>query len=390
MITAMQFLLRQILGVALFVLVILGLSAAPSLVKKAGEPIAYDTLSGTTTEKKSEIPLQKTKPTSIEATPIKTSPEEEKKVSTPVISSEPPKAGTASSSSLSLQSGTNISDLNTKVRQSLVNILCTTNVPPFKAITATGVIIDPRGVILTNAHVAEYYLLKDYAGPNSIDCVIRTGSPASPSYQGELLFISPKWVEDNKNSIKEETPLGTGENDFALIFITKKIDSTLSTGTFPFLPLGTSDSDIDQKMEIDHVIAGYPAGFLGATEIERGLYIASAVGRIKQIFTFKETTVDLVSLGGSVVAQKGASGGAVVSSENGKLVGIIVTTTNAETTGERDLRAITLSHIERSMKETTGVGIKEYLSGDLDRTISLFNNTLYPYLSGILKSVLIQ
>ena len=31
-----------------------------------------------------------------------------------------------------------------------------------KAISGSGVIIDSRGVILTNAHLAEYFLLKDY------------------------------------------------------------------------------------------------------------------------------------------------------------------------------------------------------------------------------------
>ncbi len=282
----------------------------------------------------------------------------------------------------------NIPETNLKVRESTVNILCSTNFSPFKAITATGVIIDPRGVIITNAHVGQYFLLKNYAGPNSIDCVVRTGSPARPKYRGDLIFISPKWIEKNKNNLKEETPLGTGENDFAFIVINKKINGEKLAEKFPHLEPETEDSNIDREKKVDHIVAGYPAGFLGASAVEQNLYTASAVSKIQEIFTFQETTVDLVSLGGNVVAQKGSSGGAVFSSDKNKLLGLIVTTTDAKTTGERDLRAITLSHVNRSLSDSTGKGIKGYLSANLDETLSLFNKNSFPQLSQILKDVL--
>lgn len=285
----------------------------------------------------------------------------------------------------------NLNDLNSLVRESVVNIFCTTNFgDALRAITATGVIIDPRGVVLTNAHVGQYYLLRNYAGPNSIDCVIRTGSPAKPAYRGELIFISPKWVEDNKENLKAQEPLGTGENDFALIYINKNIDSTEATSTFPALDTITDDVSIDRSGLIDHVVAGYPASLLGSIEIAKNLYAYSAISRLKQVFTFDETTVDLISVGGNVVAQRGASGGAVVSSLNKKLVGLIVTTTDATTTADRDLRAITLSHIERAMRLETGKSLRGYLSGDLNAVLSNFNATLFPTLSNILRNVLIS
>ena len=353
-------------------------------VKKTSEPVSYQ---ATTTPQRILEKLEKIAPT------IPT-------IKIPVINNQVPareKTKNVESAVANLKPETailppptppNIPELNKKVRESLVNILCSTNFSPFKTITATGVIIDPRGVIITNAHVGQYFLLQNYAGTNSIDCVIRVVSPAKPKYLGNLIFISPKWIEKNKNNLKEENPLGTGENDFALIMLNKKTNGERLTEKFSYLEIETEDSNIDRDKKIDHITAGYPAGFLGATAVEKDLYIASAVSRIQEIFTFQETTVDLVSLGGNIVAQKGSSGGAVFSSDKKRLLGLIVTTTDAKTTDERDLRAITLSHVNRSMKESSGKGIKEYLSGNLDETLSLFNKDEFPYLSKILKDIL--
>ena len=73
------------------------------------------------------------------------------------------------------------STINEVTREALVNVFCTTKSGgSFKPTTGSGVIIDERGVILTNAHVAQYYLLEDYLVEDFVSCVIRTDSPASP------------------------------------------------------------------------------------------------------------------------------------------------------------------------------------------------------------------
>lgn len=46
----------------------------------------------------------------------------------------------------------------------------------------------------------------------------------------------------------------------------------------------------------------------------------------------------------------------------GRMVGIIVTTSEGETTAERDLRAITLAHVDRSLRAHEGVGLADFLS----------------------------
>ncbi|HEV8677502.1 MAG TPA: hypothetical protein VN701_01580, partial [Candidatus Paceibacterota bacterium] len=53
--------------------------------------------------------------------------------------------------------------VNENARASIVNILClATGNGQENSISGSGVIIDARGVILTNAHVGQYFLLKDY------------------------------------------------------------------------------------------------------------------------------------------------------------------------------------------------------------------------------------
>jgi len=266
------------------------------------------------------------------------------------------------------------SEINQHTRDALVNILCTTKQSgPFKPITGSGIIIDERGVILTNAHVAQFFLLQDYPVKDSMGCTIRTGSPARSTYRATVLHIAPKWIEENANNITLENPLGTGENDYAFLLITKHIDPKKSLPkTFSFIPPVVKDESINQNNEV--LLAGYPAGFLGGITIQKDLYIVSTIGQIKELFTFKETTLDLFSIIGSIISQKGSSGGAVVSKDN-KLIGIIVTATDGETTKERELRAITLSHIDRSLRKYANFDLAFLLFGDLKVKAGVFNLT---------------
>jgi hypothetical protein len=94
-----------------------------------------------------------------------------------------------------------------------------------------------------------------------------------------------------------------------------------------------------------------------------------------------------MSVGSSVLAQQGASGGAIASS-NGTLVGIIVTTTEATSTAQRDLRAITTSHIERSFTKETGSTVENLLEGDIAETAKNFEKVVSPLLREKLISAL--
>lgn len=277
--------------------------------------------------------------------------------------------------------------INERARSATVNVVCTsTGGGLFAPLSGSGVIIDPRGVILTNAHIGQYFLLKDYPAKDSLECLIRQGSPASPRYRAELLYLPSSWVQKHREDILLQSPLSTGENDFALLVITKTTDpaGTLPA-SFPFLERALiEDADVVGQPVI---ISAYPAGFLGGVSIQTSLYLSSASATIRDVYTFSSTAIDVLSLGGTVVSQKGSSGGATVDSD-GKLVGIIVTSSDAKQTSDRDLRAITLSHIDRSLLQELGVNLATLLSQNILQTAETFGRTSSPILTKSLIEIL--
>lgn len=248
--------------------------------------------------------------------------------------------------------------INTTTLPALVNIFCgSTQGSTITGATGTGVIIDPRGVILTNAHVAQYLLLQNHSTA-PVSCVIRTGAPAKPKYKAEILAFPSAWLENHAKDIRVESPTGTGEHDWALVYITKTLDGSPLPETYSFVPYDVQQGVAQTNDSV--LLTGYPAGFLSGSTLQRNLWTASTIVNIKRVYTFKERSIDLLSLGGSIVAQGGVSGGAVINVW-GNLVGIMVTSTTGETTDDRDLRALTLSHINTSILEHTGYELFDLL-----------------------------
>ncbi len=271
-------------------------------------------------------------------------------------------------------------ELDQKVRSALVNIICLAdNEGYLRPISGTGVIIDPKGIIITNAHIGQYFLVKDYPRKNFLRCFARAGSPARETYTLELIYLPQAWIEDNLDNIVSDEPLGTGENDFALVRISGSIakENPLPT-SFPFLPPLPNSLFLYPNEVVE--LAGYPAGFLSSMAISQNLYITSTVGKIYDLYTFRENTADLLSLGGSIVAQKGSSGGAVANL-SGNLLGLIVTTSAGKTTGERDLRAISMTHVHNKLVEYEGMGLGQLLKKDPAESGLNFNATKAPLLT---------
>ncbi|QQG38084.1 MAG: trypsin-like peptidase domain-containing protein [Candidatus Kaiserbacteria bacterium] len=274
---------------------------------------------------------------------------------------------------------------NQQARDALVNILCTSGADSLRPISGSGVIIDPRGIILTNAHVAQYVLLSQSSAVR-LTCDIRYGSPARALWSAEMLFMPTAWLEEHAKDITLERPTGTGEHDYALLRITGARNGALLPASFPFVPYDTREGI---TFEDDSVLAAsYPAEFVGGITSRFDLYAVSSVTEIKNLLTFAENTIDLVSLGGIIGAQSGSSGGAVVN-EWGRLVGIITTTSDGKTTQERDLRAVTLSYIDRDIKTQTGSDLASLFAGDVAAKAAEFRSNTAPHLMRLLIDELI-
>ena len=250
--------------------------------------------------------------------------------------------------------------VNVATRQALVNILCMPKRGTLNPISGSGVIIDPRGVILTNAHVAQYVLLSQ--GPDiDLTCTVRTGSPASPRWRANILYLPPVWVDQHVAEINKSQPMSTGEHDYALLSITGNADGSPISGQFPYLPV-----DIRNGIGFlnDAVLAAaYPAEFVGGISAQNSLYPVSSVTTIKQLLTFGPGTIDSFSVGGVIAAQGGSSGGAVTNAWD-RLIGIISITSAGATTADRDLRAVTLSYIDQDFKAQTGKSLSQFLAVD--------------------------
>ncbi|MBL7045463.1 MAG: trypsin-like peptidase domain-containing protein [Parcubacteria group bacterium] len=280
-----------------------------------------------------------------------------------------------------------LNKINSEVAEATVNILCSSNgTGVLQSTTGSGVIIDPKGVIITNAHIAQYLLLKDYPSPRSIECTGRTGSPARAKYTLELLYISKEWVKEHAGDIRTAEPKGTGEHDFALLRVTGRTDPNASLpSSFPYVEASTDEIDFVVGEEM--LVRSYPAGLLGGISIQKDLYAVATIVNIMKLYTFSSTNIDLISIGGSIAAQGGSSGGAVIDTD-GKLRGIIVTSSREETTGERDLRAITLAHVERDLEEYENTTLGGLLSGDISAKAENFGLNKAPQLTKLLTDVL--
>ena len=242
----------------------------------------------------------------------------------------------------------------TALRGSLVNIMCYAPAGSnIQSISGSGVFVDSKGIILTNAHVAQYFLLAD----RGVDCIIRAGSPATSEYKAALVYISPAWIHANSTILTQATPVGTGEYDFALVAVTSGATSAALPSSFPALSLAKNPPLAGTPV----VIASFAAQFLDTKQIQSALYPTVVFGSIKDVFTFGTNTIDELALGGSAAAQEGSSGGGIADG-TGALIGTITTSTITGATDTRSLGAITASYIRSEYTRETGTSIDALLS----------------------------
>ena len=257
-------------------------------------------------------------------------------------------------------------DVNGLARSSVVNILCAGTT--LRGASGSGIMIDPRGVILTNAHMAQFFLLKDYPRADATKCVVRTGSPAEYTYYASLLYLPEVWIDANAEQITSKTAMGTGEHDYAFLLIDKAYGGKDLPPTYPSISYTIEEPHAGDPM----LLAAYPSQDLSNKTIVNNLLVSSTFTIVKKIYTFHERTVDLFSIGSTTISQGGASGGAAVRASDGKVMGIITIATQAKDVLDRDLRAISLAHVNRSLAAEGKAGISALLSGNLSDKVTEF------------------
>lgn len=269
--------------------------------------------------------------------------------------------------------------------EALVNIYCTYTTDTYtKTTTGTGFFIDTDGIILTNAHVAQFLLLEGLKG--QAECIIRAGNPATPTYEAELLYLPPAWIREHASMINELSPKGTGERDYALLYVTSGLQNKPMPASFPTLPF---DTDLMTLASVDTEIfaTGYPAESIMAEGLTAPLIPKQATTSIGELMTFGSNFIDIFTLRGSSLGEHGSSGGPIVN-EDGKAIGIISTRGDDELFGRGSLRAISISYIDRTIKEETGFTLVQNLGGNLPYRAKIFKNTLVPFLQRELQNAL--
>lgn len=268
------------------------------------------------------------------------------------------------------------------VKEALVNVFCTYKTDEYiRATTGTGWFIHRDGLILTNAHVAMTLLLAEITGDSK--CIIRTGDPAKPTYQADLLYISPLWLRENAAEFKEASPKGTGERDYAILYVSQTLNNDPLPAEFPAISFDTTL--LNRSVEGSSVVAaGYPAEALVKQGQQVKLSPIAATTTVAELMTFGSNYVDLFTIAGSEVGQHGASGGPVVD-QAGNAIGLITTRGEDEKFGAGSLRAITVSYIDRTIMEETGFSLADNLTGNLPYRAKLYKDTMVPFLKQVLQ-----
>lgn len=259
---------------------------------------------------------------------------------------------------------TSQSAFDPKWRDSVVNLFCTSRYAGYEGLSSgTGIIIDPRGVILTNSHVAEEFLYSNWPNPSLNLCSVRVGSPANPQYDARILYMPNEWMQESLVSAFAGNATTTyGRKDYALLLITGPKSSEVKMPTaFPYLRLYQGNT---LPVNTPVYLMGYAAENMGMEMMLRDLYLMTTSAKVNAQRGIGDGSVaDVVAFSGPIISQHGASGGGVIT-QGGEIAGILTFLDGGfgEMTNQRVLNAITSSYILRDFAAENGMSLATFLS----------------------------
>jgi hypothetical protein len=227
------------------------------------------------------------------------------------------------------------SELYSKAESRIINFLC------YKKDgvgIASGIVISPKGHILTNAHVAEGL-------EKNSECTIRQGSPARVIGYAKLVMLPSAYTNS-------KTLQGQSENDISVWIMSRSAGEENLPETFPYY-------NIDEFYfpEINQPLAtfSYPAELLGYETLLKSLNMLFAETIVS------EFDANFILSTSGLSSQVGSSGGALVDVYTNKFAGIIFGISNDENISKRTLYSLTPNSVARIIKNETGQTLAEFL-----------------------------
>lgn len=222
--------------------------------------------------------------------------------------------------------------------KSVIQIFCRTADSIF---SASGVIVNERGLVLTNAHVVE---IVRQAGAGNCDA--RHGNPADPFAGLETVYEA--------DAAAKITDTDVPQRDFGFLKLINPSE------TFGWANLSAADAG----RGADLYTLGYPSEFLQSITASSHSNLVFSTLRADDLGDIDgdRATAEAYVFRGGLVLQQGSSGTALFA-KSGDVVGIIFATTKGATTAEREGFAITISYIDRILKLETGQTLAEFISG---------------------------